>query len=176
VAALPSGTVTFLFTDIEASTRQWEMDAAAMDAALARHDLVLREAVEAHGGWVVKLTGDGMLAVFDRATAALNAAVDAQVALRSGDLPVARMAVHTSEAFERDGDYFGPALNRGARLMAIAHGSQVLVSQASEHLITDLELRDLGEHRLRDLSKPERVFQLCHPSLPASFPALRSSR
>jgi predicted ATPase/class 3 adenylate cyclase len=182
VAALPSGTVTFLLTDIEASTRQWEMDAAAMDAALARHDRVLRSAVETHGGCLVKSTGDGMLAVFDRAAAALNAAVDAQLALGSDGLPAARMAVHTGEAFERDGDYFGPALNRAARLMAIGHGGQVLVSQATEYLITDFELRDpgehrlrdLGEHRLRDLSRPERVFQLCHRSLPGSFPALRS--
>ncbi len=89
VAALPSGTVTFLLTDIEASTRQWEMDAATMDAAVTWHDLVLRNAVEAHGGWVVKSTGDGMLAVFDRATTALNAAIEAQVALRADDLPAA---------------------------------------------------------------------------------------
>jgi predicted ATPase/class 3 adenylate cyclase len=174
VGTLPSGTVSFLFTDIEASTRQWEMDAAAMDAAVARHDRVLRNAVEDHGGCVVKSTGDGMLAVFDRATAALHAAVDAQLALRFDGLPVARMAVHTGEAFERDGDYFGPALNRAARLMAIGHGGQVLVSQSTERLITDFELRDLGEHRLRDLSRSERVFQLSHQSLPGSFPPLRS--
>jgi predicted ATPase/class 3 adenylate cyclase len=174
VAALPSGTVTFLFTDIESSTRQWEMDASTMDAALARHDQVLRSAVEAHGGSVVKGTGDGLLAAFSRASAALNAALEGQVALRAEDLPSARMAVHTGEAFERDGDYFGPALNRAARLNAIGHGGQVLVSEATERLVTDCELRDLGEHRLRDLSRPERVFQLCHASLPCSFPALHS--
>ena len=174
VTALPSGTVTFLFTDIEASTRQWELDAAAMDAALARHDQVLRQAVEAHGGHVLKSTGDGMLAVFDRASAALDAAVDGELALGADSLPAARMAVHTGEAFERDGDYFGPALNRAARLTAIGHGGQVLVSQATERLVTGFDLRDLGEHQLRDLSKPERVFQLSHPELRVSFPALRS--
>jgi predicted ATPase len=115
-----------------------------------------------------------MLAVFDRATAALKAAVDAQLALGSDGLPAARMGVHTGEAFERGGDYFGPAVNRAARLMAIGHGGQVLVSQSTERLVTDFELRDLGEHRLRDLSRSERVFQLCHHLLPGSFPALRS--
>jgi predicted ATPase/class 3 adenylate cyclase len=174
VPTLPSGTVTFLFTDIEASTRQWESDAPTMNAAVANHDQVLRETFEAHGGYVVKSTGDGMLAVFDRATSAVEAAADAQVALRSAELPAARMAAHTGEAFERDSDYFGPAVNRAARLTAIGHGGQVLISQSTEQLVSGFELRDLGEHRLRDLSRPERVFQLCIASLPMSFPPLRS--
>jgi predicted ATPase/class 3 adenylate cyclase len=179
VATLPSGTVTFVFTDIESSTRHWEADAAAMDTALARHDQVLRDSVDAHNGVVVKATGDGILAVFDRVTAALDASVDAQRALRSNDLPAARMAVHTGEAFERDGDYFGPALNRAARLMAIGHGGQILVSGATAALAqtalpTDVSLRDMGEHRLRDLAEPMLVFQLVHPALVVEFPALRS--
>jgi predicted ATPase len=174
VPTLPSGTVTFLFTDIEASTRQWESDAPTMNTALANHDQVLRETFEAHGGYVVKSTGDGMLAVFDRATPAVEAAAAAQIALRSAKLPAARMAAHTGEAYERDSDYFGPAVNRAARLTAIGHGGQVLVSQSTEQLMTGFELRDLGEHRLRDLSRPERVFQLCVASLPMSFPPLRS--
>jgi predicted ATPase/class 3 adenylate cyclase len=179
VAALPSGTVTFLFTDIESSTRRWEIDAAVMDVALARHDRALRDAVDAHSGVVVKATGDGMLAVFDRVAAALDAAVDAQRTLRSNELPAARMAVHSGEAFERDGDYFGPALNRAARLMAIGHGGQILVSGATAALAqtalpSDMSLRDMGEHRLRDLAEPMAVFQVVHPELVVEFPPLRS--
>jgi predicted ATPase len=166
--------VTFVFTDIEASTRQWEMDAVAMDAAVATHDRVLRDAVEAHGGRVVKSTGDGMLAVFDRAAEAVGAAIDGQLALAAHELPAARMGVHTGEAFERGGDYFGPALNRAARLTAIGHGGQVLVSQSTALVVSDFELRDLGEHRLRDLADAVRVFQAVHPELRAEFPRLRS--
>ncbi len=131
-------------------------------------------AVESHQGHVVKSTGDGVLAVFARAGDAVAAAADAQLALRAGSLPAVRMAVHTGDADERDGDYFGPTLNRAARLMAIGHGGQVLVSNPTRQLVDSFDLVDLGEHRLRDLSRPERVFQLVSEGLPAEFPALRS--
>jgi class 3 adenylate cyclase len=123
-----------------------------MNDALARHDRVLRDVVESRAGHVVKSTGDGMLAVFNRAGAAIEAAGEAQRLLVAEELPAARMAVHTGEAFERSGDFFGPALNRAARLMAIGHGGQVLVSQATALLVTGFDLKDLGEHRMRSRS------------------------
>jgi len=161
VADLPSGTVTFLFTDLEGSTRLWEQYPEAMKAALARHDDVLRAAVESGGGYVVKTTGDGVFAVFATAHGALDAAVRAQRALaaenwaETGPLRV-RMGLHTGEAERRAGDYHGPALNRTARLMSAAHAGQIVVSHATERMVrnelaTDLDLVDLGEHRLRDL-------------------------
>jgi predicted ATPase len=179
VAELPTGTVTFLFTDLESSTRLWEHHAEQMDAALARHDEILRAAVEAHGGHVVKTTGDGLHAVFGAATDAVSAARDAQLAIAGerwgvGDGLRVRMGLHSGEANARDGDYFGPALNRAARLMAAGHGGQVLVSQATAQLVEDVAVRDLGEHRLRDLERAEHVFQLLIPGLPAEFPPLRS--
>jgi predicted ATPase/class 3 adenylate cyclase len=178
---LPSGTVTFLFTDLEASTRSWEEHGAAMSAALERHDALLREAVERHDGHVVKMTGDGTHAVFGSAPAALRAACDAQRAMSAqewGEIPLrVRMALHTGVAEERDRDYFGPTVNRAARLMSIGHGGQVLVSQSTESIVRDVDdvdLIDLGEHRLRDLLRPERVFQMTMPGGQADFPPLRS--
>ena len=184
MAELPEGTVTFLFTDLEGSTRLWEEHPDSMRDALARHDTLLRASVEAHGGHVVKSTGDGMHAVFATAHDALAAASDAQLVLAgcewgaTGPLRV-RMGVHTGEAESRDGDYFGTAPNRAARLMAIAHGGQILVSNVTRELVgdvvtADVQLIDLGEHRLRDLSRPERVFQLVVGGVYQSFPPLRS--
>ncbi len=181
---LPTGTVTFLFTDLESSTRLWEDYPDAMRDALARHDAILRDAVESHDGHVVMMTGDGCHAVFAAAEAALGAAADGQRRLGAepwgptGPLRV-RMGIHTGAAELRDGDYFGPALNRAARLMAAAHGGQVVISQATEllardHLEPSLTLADLGEHRLRDLSRPERVFQLNGPDLERRFAPLGS--
>ena len=180
----PSGTVTFLFTDLEGSTRLWEEHPDAMRDALARHDAILREAVEAHGGYVVKTTGDGVHAVFVTAPDAVGAAVGGQLGLDSeqwavtGPLRV-RMGVHTGEAQDREGDYYGPALNRAARLMQAAHGGQIVVSQAAADLLRDdvaggTALVDLGEHRLRDLSRPERVFQLTGAGLERQFAPLRT--
>jgi class 3 adenylate cyclase len=131
----PSGTVTFLFTDIEGSTRLWQADEAAMRAALSRHDELLREAVAGHDGVVFSSMGDGVAAVFSSASAAVAAALDAQRLLEGEVWPTAtpvrvRMGLHTGEAELRDGDYFGTAVNRAARLMAIGHGGQVLVSSA----------------------------------------------
>ena len=184
MAELPSGTVTFLFTDLEGSTRLWEEHPVAMRDALARHDAILRDAVEAHGGYVVKGTGDGFHAAFATADGGVVAAVAAQTALDreawgvTGPLRV-RMGLHTGAASYRDGDYFGAALNRAARLMSVAHGGQIVCSQATVDLARDalpggVELVDLGEHRLRDLSRPERVFQVSAPTLQGEFPLLVS--
>ena len=177
---LPTGTVTFLFTDLEGSTRLWEEHPQAMRAALARHDKILRDSVEKHDGHVVKTTGDGIHAAFATAHDAVAAAVEAQEALASEEwtLPVplrVRMGAHSGETEYRDGDYYGTAPNRAARLMSVAHGGQVIVSLATGELIHDtlpdgVTLVDLGEHRLRDLSRPERVFQVGV----GEFPPLRS--
>jgi len=181
MAALPSGTVTFLFTDLEGSTRLWEQHPEAMRDALARHDAIVRDAIESHHGHVVKTTGDGAHAAFATASDAVDAAVAAQVALAAeiwtatGPLLV-RMGIHTGEAELRAGDYYGTALNRAARIMSVAHGGQVVVSLTTSDLLRDapVELLDLGDHRLRDLGEPERIFQVVHPDLRQAFPALRS--
>jgi predicted ATPase/class 3 adenylate cyclase len=185
MTGLPSGTVTFLFTDLEGSTRLWEEHPDAMPAALARHDEVLRAAIDAHDGQVVKTTGDGVHAVFASVRDALGAAVGAQCALgaeawgKTGPLRV-RMGLHTGEGEQRGGDYYGSALNRAARIMNAGHGGQIVVSQATEVLVRDasssdaVTLVDLGEHRLRDLSRAEQLFQVAHPELIRDFPALRS--
>ena len=182
---LPTGTVTFLFTDIEASSRLWEQQPAAMQAALARHDLLLRNNIAAHGGHVFKTTGDGLHAAFAHATDSVAATLAGQHALLreawpglSGPLTV-RMSLHTGEAELRDGDYFGSILNRAARLMSIAWGGQILLSSATAELVQDqlppgAALHPLGEHRLKDLIRPEHIFQLNAPGLPADFPPLRS--
>ena len=179
----PSGTVTFLFTDIEGSTRLWDEHPEEMRAALARHDVLLRHAIEAQGGHVFHTSGDAFCVVFARATDAVVAALDAQRALQTeswavGPLRV-RMALHTGEAEERDGDYYGPPLNRCARILSAGHGGQVLLSRTTAELVEDAlpdrgELKSLGEHRLRDLSLPETLFQLAHPDTAAVFPRLRS--
>jgi predicted ATPase/class 3 adenylate cyclase len=183
VAALPTGTVTFLFTDLEGSTRLWEEHREEMGMALARHEGIVREAVESHSGQVVKTTGDGGYSVFRTAHDAVGAALDAQRALTAaawGLTPFrVRMGIHTGEAELRDGDYFGTVLNRAARLMSAGHGGQVLVSQVTAELARDsvpvgVGLRDLGEHRLRDLSRAERIFQAVGPGCAAEFPPLRT--
>ena len=155
VAAL-SGVVTFLFTDIEGSTRRWEADPDAMRVELETHNRVLREALEAHTGHIFNYTGDGVCAVFASPRTAVDAAVAAQRAL---DLPV-RMGIATGEAELRDGDYFGAVLNRTARLMAAGHGGQILIDGATAELLSGNELRDLGPRRLRDIAKPVTVFQV----------------
>ena len=139
--ALPSGTVTFLFTDIEGSTRRWEADPGAMRTMLAAHDAVLRAAIEAHGGQVFKHTGDGMCAAFDRAQAAVDAAIDAQRRLA---LPV-RMGLTSGEVEAQGGDYFGPTLNLAARVMSAGHGGQILVAASTIELV-DAQGAKLGEN------------------------------
>ena len=183
MTALPSGTVTFLFTDLEGSTRLWQEHPEAMPSALARHDEIVRTAIDEHGGVVVKTTGDGAHAVFADAHDAVSAAVAAQRALGAQSWDLAeplkvRMGLHTGPAELRDGDYYGTAVNRAARVSAAAHGGQVVVSHATEEVardhLVDVDLVDLGEHRLRDLARPERIFQVAAPGLEADFPPLRS--
>jgi class 3 adenylate cyclase/rhodanese-related sulfurtransferase len=175
---------TFLFSDIEGSTRQWEERPVAMEAALARHDALVFEAVVAAGGEVFKHTGDGVCAVFAVADAAVWAGVQAQQLLAEeewGDLGVlkVRVALHTGEAAPRGGDYFGPALNRTARLLAAAYGGQVLVTAATASAVSagpleGVQFVDLGEHQLRGIAEPERVFQVTYPGLERDFPPLRT--
>lgn len=170
----PSGTVTFLFTDIESSTRLWEENPNEMRELVAHHDERFRAAIEAHRGYVVKGTGDGFHAAFARAADAVKAAERLQAATADLRSLRVRIGINTGEVQERDGDYFGPAVNRAARLMSAAHGGQILVSSATERLLSGVELRDLGIHRLRDLSTPEHVFQLCRPELEDDFAPLKS--
>jgi len=185
MAELPSGTVTFLFTDIEGSTRLWEEHRAAMGVALARHDAIVEDAITDHGGVVFSKMGDGMAAAFASPNEAIAAVVTAQLNLAEATWPEAtgpllvRMGAHTGEGVLVDGQYMNQPLNRCARLMAIAHGGQVVVSGTTEPLLREalpegVGLVDLGEHRLRDLSEPLRVFEIRHPALHSEFPPLRS--
>jgi predicted ATPase len=162
--------VTFLFTDVEGSTRRWEADAEGMRVALAAHDEVLRGAIEAHGGWLFKHTGDGVCAAFASPRSAVDAAVAAQ---RGLELPV-RMGIATGEAELRDGDYFGAVLNRAARVMAAGHGGQILLAESTAGLLSGVDLVDLGPRRLRDLPTAVGVFQVRAADLQADFPALRA--
>ena len=184
MAALPTGTVTFLFTDIEGSTRLWEEHTEGMRAALGRHDDLLRATITQHRGHIFKTVGDAFHAAFPTAADALATALEAQRALAAepwavpGGLRV-RMALHTGVAEQRNGDYFGPTLNRAARLLAAGHGGQILVFGTTYELVqdvlpADVTLRDLGQHRLRDLARPEQIYQLVAPGLGPEFPPLRS--
>jgi len=174
--------VTFLFTDVEGSTRLWEQNPQEMRSALARHDVILRSAISDSDGDVVKSTGDGLMAVFAAPVSAVTAGIAAQHALLRERWPAAcairvRMGIHTGEAESRGGDFFGPVVNRTARIMAAGHGGQILVSGSTAALLDgelpgSTTLRDLGEHRLKDLGRPERLFQLADPALPAEFPPL----
>jgi predicted ATPase/class 3 adenylate cyclase len=180
----PVGTVTFLFTDIEGSTRLWEHHPEEMQRALARHDVLLREAIEGNGGYVFKTVGDAFCAAFANAPEALAASVTAQQTLAGEPWPAVtpvrvRMALHTGTAEERDSDYFGPVLNRVARLLSTGHGGQTLVSAATYELIRDslpkdVRLRDLGQHQLKDLVRAEQVYQIIPADLPEDFPPLKS--
>ncbi|NOY57230.1 MAG: tetratricopeptide repeat protein [Actinobacteria bacterium] len=175
-------TRTFLFTDLEGSTRLWETHPEATRVALAEHDETLAKAITAHRGRVFKHTGDGVLAVFASASDAVAAAAQAQEAIASRPHPEigvlrVRMAINTGEAEPRGDDFFGPALNRAARLLAAGHGGQILVGLVTERLAGQqlpdgLWFVDLGEHRIRDLARPERVFQLAGRGLPSEFPPL----
>src|SRR4051794_18715220 len=182
MADLPSGTISFLFTDLEGSTRLWQEHPDAMREALARHDQILRDVMEAHHGHVVKTTGDGALAVFATASDAVEAAIAAQrrIGEESWTVPEplrVRMGINTGPAELRDGDYHGTAVNRAARIMSLAHGGQTLLSLATRELVRDtgVDLRDVGEHVLRGIAGAERVFQLSVPGLPSEFPPLSSS-
>jgi predicted ATPase/class 3 adenylate cyclase/Flp pilus assembly protein TadD len=181
----PSGTVTFLFTDIEGSTRLWEEYPDLAGAAIIRHDTLLRTTIEYHKGYVFKTVGDAFCAAFTTAAAAVAAAVAAQRALAATPWPApvgpiqVRMGLHTGMAEERDGDYFGPNLNRVARLMSAGHGGQILLSRATEELVRDrlppgVTLRNLGEQRLKDLIRPESIFQVVAPDMVNEFPPLKT--
>jgi predicted ATPase/class 3 adenylate cyclase len=181
---IPSGTVTLLFTDIEGSTRLWESEPGRMAAALRRHDDLIKVSIEEAGGYVFKTVGDAFCAAFWTAEAAVAAALAAQRALGCENWAThrplrVRMGLHTGVCEERDGDYFGPVVNRVARLEAVAHGGQIVLSGSTAELVSqslsdDAALRDLGFHRLKDLGRPEHVFQLEAPFLEAEFPPLAS--
>ncbi len=162
--------MTFLFTDVEGSTRRWEADADEMRIALATHDEVLRGAIEEHGGWLFKHTGDGVCAAFASPKSAVDAAVAAQ---RGLELPV-RMGLATGEAQLRGEDYFGVVLNRAARVMAAGHGGQILLADSTAALLSGVDLLDLGPRRLRDLPTPVQVFQVQAVGLRTDFPPLRA--
>jgi predicted ATPase/class 3 adenylate cyclase len=182
--AIPSGVLTFLFTDIEASTKKWERDAAVMSTALARHDRILRQGIESRGGYVFKTIGDAFCAAFSDPLDALRSTIDIQRALAAEHwkIPggiVVRMALHSGAAEERDGDYFGQTLNRTARILSLVYGGQVLLSLAATELLADrlppeCSLERLGQFRLKDLSRPEALSQLRAPGLQERFPALKS--
>jgi len=182
---LPSGTVTFLFTDIEGSTKLWEKFPEAMGAALALHDEIAVDAVQSNGGIVVKSTVDGLHAVFPYAGEAVMAVIKLQELMVSASWPIpatlrVRTALHSGEAELREGDYYGPAVNRAARLMSAAAGGQILLSSATAELVQDqlpagTGLLDMGEHLLRSLDRPEHIFQILHPELQRDFPPLKTS-
>jgi predicted ATPase/class 3 adenylate cyclase len=198
MAILPSGTVTFFFTDIEGSTKLWEQYPAAMKVALAWHDDVLRHTIEMHGGYVFKTVGDAFCAAFSTAPDALAVALAVQRSLQREDgkpqteaVSVSirvRIALHTGTAEERDADYFGPPVNRVARLLAAGHGGQILLSLATQELVRDqlddiarrggvalpVQLRDMGERRLKDLIRPEHIFQIVASDLLQEFPPLKT--
>jgi len=181
---LPTGTVTFLFSDIEGSTQRWETHREAMKAAVARHEQLMRSAVEQHGGYIFKTMGDAFCVAFPTAPQALSAAIHAQCALAKEDFASVdglrvRMGLHTGYAEERNADYFGLAVNRVARLMSIGHGGQILLSGVTRDLAHNdlpagVTLLDLGSHRLKDLTEGEQVWRLAIDGLPADFPPLKS--
>src|SRR5215212_5487849 len=186
MSALPTGTVTFLFTDIEGSTTLWEQYPQEMHTALVRHDALVEEIITGHNGVLVRPRGEGdsRFAVFPLATDAVEAAVAVQKAFSDEPWPVptplkVRIALHTGDADLRAGDYYGSAVNRCARLRSAAHAGQILISRTTYSLVRDyplsgVELRDLGEHRLKDLVQPEHIYQVTGPGLPGDFPPLKT--
>ncbi|MGA2210116.1 MAG: adenylate/guanylate cyclase domain-containing protein [Acidimicrobiales bacterium] len=183
-ATVPTGEITLLFTGIDGAARLWEADPTEMSTAVARHDEIVQAAIRAAGGYVFRAAGDGYGASFPQASAALQAALSSQQALAlepwSAATPLSvAMALHTGVCDERDGDYFGPVVNRAAGLQATASGGQTVVSLATAELLGDrlpdgVWLLDLGEHRLKDLDRPIQVFQACVPGAENDFPPLRS--
>lgn len=181
--------VTFLLTDIEGSTGLWEQSPQAMAAALARHDEIVRHALETHGGNIFKTAGDAFYSIFEDASSALAATIAAQCSLQKENwqnyglktetsLRV-RMALHTGEVQQRDSDYFGPNFNRAARILSAGHGGQILLSAASQRLVhsnlpPNTKLRDMGFRRLKDLARPEQIFQVVADGLVAEFPPLKT--
>jgi len=181
---VPTGTVTFLFTDIEGSTKRWETHGDHMRAAVESHDALLRGIFEGHHGYVFKTVGDAFCVAFASPADAVTGALDAQRALAKEDHSTVggirvRMGLHTGSADERSGDYFGPTVNRVARLMSVGHGGQILVSDSTRMLLQgemppEAALTDCGSHRLKDLAQPEHIWMVTVPDLPATFPPLTS--
>lgn len=180
----PQGQVTFLFTDLVGSTQLWEVFPEAMHASMARHDALLRQAISSHHGRIVKTTGDGIHAAFASPADAIYSAIEGQKRMQSeewgetGPLLV-RMGIHIGDSQFREGDYYGSTLNRAARIMSIGHGGQILLSAAVHELLKNnlhatFQMLDLGEHWLKGLKQPEKIYQILHPDLPAKFPPLSS--
>ncbi len=181
---LPEGTVTFLFTNVEGSTRLWDLFPAVMPGAINRHEEILRGSINRLNGIVIKTTGDGLYAVFSSTIDAVQAALSCQRELaqetwnpKTGRLRI-RIALHSGTAELRGGNYYGANVNRAARLLSAGHGDQILLSQSTRELIRQelpepVSLIDLGYHRLKDLLRPEHIYQLSVPDLPANFPVLR---
>ncbi len=180
----PAGRMTFAFTDIEGSTARWERNRVAMQDAVRRHDAILQMAIAEHGGYVFKTIGDAFCSVFAAPQEAVAAMLAAQQSLSTEDFSAVeglsvRTAIHTGSAEVRGGDYFGPALNKVARLLAIGHGGQVLMTAETAALVdgtlpADVTLRDLGAYRLKDFTEPQRLYQLLAPGREAEYPPLRS--
>jgi len=182
---LPQGTITFLFTDIEGRMRLWEQQTTAMQVSLVRHDQILESVVKAQNGSAVKTIGDSMLAVFQSAIDAVQAAVDAQRLLVAEDWQpeighvAVRMALHSGVAQQREGDYYGPVTNRAARLLYAGHGNQILLSSTTHALVQDnlpqdVILLDMGRHRLRNIPQPVRIYQLAMSGFRRDFPPLKT--
>lgn len=173
--ATPTGLVSFLFTDVEGSTRLWERDRRGMAASLSLHDQIMRSAIEAHGGHVFSTAGDAYAVAFQTPDDAVAASIEMQRGLLTAAWPgpavTVRMGIHTGDAEERDGDYFGPVLNRAARIMSAGHGGQILLSSSTAQAVQGgldyAVLDDLGIHHLKDLDDPEHVFEIRHPDLPS---------
>ena len=180
----PSGTVRLLFTDIEGSTKRWEQDRLEMARRVAAHDAMARGIVDKHGGYVFKMVGDSCCAAFARPSDAVAAATDLQQEIARApwndpDPVRVRMAIHSGAPEERDRDYFGSSVNRVARLLAAGHGGQILVSKAARELVFEMlpegvTLTDLGEHRLKDRTSAETIFQAASSGLASKFPALNT--
>jgi class 3 adenylate cyclase len=184
MVAAPSGTVTFLFTDIQGSTRLWQDDQASMATALKRHDEIMKKTVAENNGHVFKTVGDAFCCAFSDAGDAIRTALAAQIVIGEEQWetprPIrVRMSIHTGSARERDNDYFGPPVNKVARIESLAHGGQVIMSRITADLVKEIlpegvTLREMGSHRLKDLATPEDIYQLVHPDLPKDFPPLKS--
>ncbi|HSM43872.1 MAG TPA: adenylate/guanylate cyclase domain-containing protein [Acidimicrobiia bacterium] len=178
---LPTGNASFMFTDVEGSTRLWQVHPEGMKASLEQHDQIMRSAIAAHNGHVFSTAGDAFAVAFHHPDDAVRAALQVQRALAEADWEgpaiAVRMGIHTGQANERDGDYFGPVLNRGARIMSAGHGGQILLSSATAEVV-DLDdealLHDLGTHHLKDLDEPEHVFEIRHPGLPVVETQIRT--
>lgn len=181
---LPHGIVTFLFTDIVGSSSKWDKARSAMEVAIRRHDAILDKAIESRDGRIIKRMGDGIMAAFASPEEAVSAAIAAQAGLEAepwaaevGALAV-RMGIHSGPAQPEAGDYLGPALNRAARIAAAGHGGQILVSAATRELIDnaggEVGFRDLGDHQLRGLTRPERLYQVTAPGLETDHAPLRT--